>query len=260
MRQSIYVHDTPVRGEVRPFPRSADEKPDLLASLKAVPNWVGWKYVEAKGRLTKPPINVRTGRRADATDPATWADFDAARRYVEAHGLDGVGFCMCEALGMTAVDLDDCHDPAMGEITAWAWDVLHTLGFPRVYVEVSPSGTGLRLFVRGVLPERFRCVQIVRDAAGDEIGRIEAYTCEHYLTVSFDRLPHCTEFDVADGGDRLIQFGEKYLAANKPPTTPPAVVTKPATFDLPTDWIAEKVARNRKSSVWWNGGHHHGEG
>jgi len=46
-------------------------------------------------------------------------------------------------------DLDDCRDPETGEIQPWALDIVEDLDS---YTEVSPSETGLKVFVRGELP------------------------------------------------------------------------------------------------------------
>jgi putative DNA primase/helicase len=48
------------------------------------------------------------------------------------------------------IDLDGCRDPQTGVIEPWALEVVRLLDS---YTEVSPSGRGLHIWVRGFLPE-----------------------------------------------------------------------------------------------------------
>ena len=46
-------------------------------------------------------------------------------------------------------DLDHCRDPVSGEIDEWAWEIIRAIDS---YTEISPSGTGIRIFCYGKLP------------------------------------------------------------------------------------------------------------
>ncbi len=52
---------------------------------------------------------------------------------------------------MVGVDIDHCVNPETKEVEPWAEEVMQQLA---TYTEVSPSGTGLRLFGFGTLPGR----------------------------------------------------------------------------------------------------------
>ena len=54
--------------------------------------WVTWKWVDRKGKRTKPLYNARTGKLAKANDPSTWATFLAAMKAVRRGDFDGLGF------------------------------------------------------------------------------------------------------------------------------------------------------------------------
>ncbi|MCK8785228.1 hypothetical protein M0638_12615 [Roseomonas sp. NAR14] len=97
------------------------------------------------------PYAPRTGSRAKADDPATWARRreaeDWARRHVNGAG-GGVGIELGasdqhEGLAFGGVDLDTCRDPATGQIEPWALEVMERFAS---YTEVSPSGTGVKVF------------------------------------------------------------------------------------------------------------------
>jgi len=155
------------------LPVSATAIPD---QLKALPQWVTWRYtwLEDRQLWDKPPKRARTGKAASSTNPKTWSPFADALSAYERSDLDGVGFAPTEANGLVGVDLDHCRDPDTGVIEDWALAIVTRLD---TYAEVSPSGTGLRLWARGTLPPR-----------GRKKGHIEVYSHGHYLTVTGNHL------------------------------------------------------------------------
>jgi putative DNA primase/helicase len=51
---------------------------------------------------------------------------------------------------LCGVDLDGCLDSLTEEIEPWAWTIIEELDS---YTEISPSGKGVHVLVRAVLPE-----------------------------------------------------------------------------------------------------------
>ena len=122
--------------------------PSIPEELKALPNWVCWKVVIRKGKPTKPPVNPNTGKLADCSNPATWGTYDEALRYFEAHknnSIAGTGFEFANS-DFAGVDLDHCRDEKTGTTEPWAREIITKLNS---YTELSPSGTGFHIFVRG---------------------------------------------------------------------------------------------------------------
>ena len=113
----------------------------------------------------KIPHTPGTKRRADSTDSETWRSFEEAA----ADGR-GVGFVFTSGDPYTGVDLDKCRDPETGVVEPWAQEIAEDLDG---YVEVSPSGTGLHIIVRGKLP-----------IGNNRRGQIEAYSSERYFTMT----------------------------------------------------------------------------
>jgi putative DNA primase/helicase len=59
----------------------------------------------------------------------------------------GVGFVFHATLNPFAgIDLDGCRDPRTGVLAPWAQSIVAAFGS---YAEVSPSGTGVKIIVRG---------------------------------------------------------------------------------------------------------------
>ena len=141
---------------------SSEERPEVLrpdpknvpAELKARDQWIGWKQErredkEGVGKWTKVPVDPNSGRNARTNDPSTWGTFKQALDAQERYNLDGIGVVFSEDDPYTGVDLDDCRDPVTGKLDPWAAAYVERLAS---YTEVSPTGTGVKVWVKGKLP------------------------------------------------------------------------------------------------------------
>jgi hypothetical protein len=156
---------------------------NVPADLKAQARWIVWGYRWSpdKGKWDKPPADL-SGRIIDGTNPGNWHSFDEALGALHGvqpgpHQLDGIGLAMADEdseVALVAVDLDRCRDTATGDVAPWAMAIVEKFA---TYTEVSPSGTGLRLFCRGRLAP-----------AGRRKGPVEVYRKGHYLTVTGQTL------------------------------------------------------------------------
>jgi hypothetical protein len=116
--------------------------PAALQPLTQKPNWVGWRWEWRKDKYTKPPFQPRDPAMfAKADDAGTWGTYAAALVAYQSTKVEGIGYNDRDELGI--VDLDDCIDPKTGKIDAWAQQEIDAaMG---CYVEVTPSGRGLRI-------------------------------------------------------------------------------------------------------------------
>lgn len=147
----------------------------IPAELRNLPQWLAWREeLRQDGTKTKPPKNPHTGLPASPTNPNDWGTFEEAVAAVERHRLDGIGFALTSENGIVGIDLDKCRNPETGELTRMAEQIV---GLCASYTEISPSGCGLRIFVRGELPED-----------GRRQGGFEIYKSARYLTVTGDQL------------------------------------------------------------------------
>jgi putative DNA primase/helicase len=146
----------------RLLPVKAESIPE---ELRVRPQWVVWKALGDKPE--KVPHSARTGRKASSTDLLTWGTFEEALQAYENGEYDGVGFVFSSADPFTGVDLDDCVDED-GEIALWAMEIVRYFDS---YTELSATGTGLHIIVRGNVPNRRK-------------GDLEVYSSKRFFTVT----------------------------------------------------------------------------
>lgn len=158
----VSIQDSPLKA----LPVEPDGIPE---ELKRRPQWVNWKYARDGKKWTKHPYNPRTERKASSTDLLTWSTFAETLEAYEAGTYSGVGFMFCSGDPYVGVDLDSCIDPETGEIAPWATQIVEGLDS---YTELSPSGVGIHVIVKGKAPSPLK-----RD-------RIEMYSIERYFTIT----------------------------------------------------------------------------
>ena len=165
--------------------------------LKSYAQFCNWKYEQRDGNQTKVPYIPGTTRRASVSDPATFAAFDAA---ASATDYDGIGIRVSGRV--VGIDLDHCVED--GNLLPWAQPIVDR--FKDTYIEISPSGTGLRIFC--LLPDGFTYdTQTYYIKHGD----IEVYIPGHtnrFLTVTGNAL---TEADVAETAEALVWLLDAYI-------------------------------------------------
>jgi putative DNA primase/helicase len=166
---------------------TAEPHPDaplrlVPTELKAKPNWVRWKLEAVNGRLTKVPYQLN-GYKASCADTATWNSYENIIADAVITDREGVGV-MTDGTWI-GFDLDGCRNPETSEIAPWAKRVVESLG---TYTEITPSGTGVRAYALGTLPDGARRFSMAGSAGfGDKVG-IEVYSGQRYFTVTGNRL------------------------------------------------------------------------
>lgn len=160
-------------------PSSLPDLPALL-ELQAKPQWVAWRLKDVQAadgttKKTKPPVNPKIGGGASHSDPTTWGTYAQARVFALSRKMAGVGFVLSEDDGYTGVDLDKCRDAQTGVIEPWAAEIV---AFAETYTEISPSGTGIRMIVRGKVEATVKC----------DPAHVEVYRSQRYLTVTGNHI------------------------------------------------------------------------
>lgn len=119
--------------------------------LAALPIWLPWKAHRDGDRTRKVPVDFQTGRPVSHKDPNARLSFEEVLLHLHGLRATGIGVSLTVDIRppLTVVDLDNCVDQQTGEISEAARGVMARLDS---YTELSPSGTGLHIFVIGAKP------------------------------------------------------------------------------------------------------------
>ena len=143
--------------------------------LKTIDRWMPFRFVwnDHSQKYGKVPHHIN-GYKGSKSNPRHWVSFEHAAAAVAAGRFDGIGFVLWEDDDIIAVDIDSCI--VDGEPNALARSIIERLN---TYTEYSPSGKGLRLFLRG---------RIQRNHNSKQHG-LELYHHASYVTVTGQHLP-----------------------------------------------------------------------
>jgi putative DNA primase/helicase len=174
---------------------------NIPTELRAESDWVCWRMewregADGKeGKWTKVPYDARTGSHAKSNTPSTWSPFDVALAAYQnpANKYDGIGFMLADSRpksgGLIGVDLDHVVDSSSHTFRDWEETQRGKNWMPTIpppmqvvdcldsYSEFSPSGTGVRIFIKGRLWDK-----------GRKQGALEVYDCGRFLTVTGHRI------------------------------------------------------------------------
>ena len=208
--------------------------------------WVAWKYIERGGKPTKAPINPHNGSLAASTDAATWGSFaEAIEACRHDASLAGVGFVFTPDDPYCGVDLDDCVDPATGQLKPWAASFVALLDS---YAEVSPSGTGVKVFLKANKPGQ-RCRR------GFEDGEVEIYDRDRFFTVTGQRLGQSSnevqlKQEALDEVYRSVFGDDECDGLANSPNAPAPQPSDDGSIELDDNQIVELASTQRRSGSW----------
>jgi RecA-family ATPase len=169
-------------GNSNPFEKSSQEVlPRVLPvrlngipqELKDIPRWVMWKLIKrskpnGEKAWTKMPLAIDGGP-GSSTNSRTWSTYnEVCDALIMGKGFDGIGLVL--GADVQGIDLDDCRSPD-GSLTELATEMLDRVDG---YAEVSPSGTGIKIFAR---------TNLDRSRTKKELG-VELYREGRYFTVT----------------------------------------------------------------------------
>lgn len=139
---------------------------NIPCELKCINRWIVWKGKKVPYNPNHPM------RKASVANPSTWGSFEQTKSIYDKGGWGGVGFVLVQD-GLVGIDIDKCIKD--GKPDHNALNILTELCTK--YIEISPSGNGLRAFGYGPTLERGR--------RGIAQGvNVELYSKGRYLTVT----------------------------------------------------------------------------
>ena len=176
--------------------QAAQNVPD---ELRERAQWVGWSLIQGEGdaKPRKVPLDPKAaprfeGRVASHSNPETWGTFDETCEGTEKYGFTGIGYVFAADDPYCGFDFDRVRRPVTitardGSISVESFvidsgaQVAIDKIAPYGYCEISPSGTGLHIILRGTLPRK----QAKRTMPGG--WSVEAYSAERYFTITGEK-------------------------------------------------------------------------
>lgn len=166
-----------------------EELQAIPADLRAWHRWVLWRNESRNDKPTKLPFYMpddETGieQPAKSNDPSTWMPFDHVVQLLEdmPDKWKGIGFVFEEGSGFLGIDLDGCVNAQTGKVEPWAREIIKGISS---YTEYSPSGTGVKIFMRGKSPfDKGKNRKIDAPKVSDKDPGIEIYDKLRYFAVT----------------------------------------------------------------------------
>ena len=179
---------------------------DFPQELLAMPRWVCWQRQPDPKHPDKPrkvPMAADGRGNAKVNAPKTWGTYEQAASTLAQRSYSGLGFML--GAGIIGVGIDHCV--VEGEISPFAQEIMAQLP---TYTELSPSGTGLHMLMRGEMPQ------------GRRKGQLEIYGDGRYFTVTGQSVGENKElFDGTQAVEALLQ---RYMASTPPHKAPVSVL------------------------------------
>ena len=133
--------------------------------------WVVWNAEKAGGRTTKIPYSI-TGKKASSTDESTWTTYEKAKAASEF--FSGIGVVFTPDQTLLGIDID--HVVEDGKVIGeHAKAITKLIKEADSYTEISPSGTGLHIYLHLTGPLALEA---------NRHSPFEAYTSGRYFTFS----------------------------------------------------------------------------
>lgn len=214
---------------------------NIPAELVNLPRWVVWKLLpnNEPGKPPKKfPFDPKNGRTAKPGQPETWGTFAQALEALQAGDYTGLGFELAGD-GIVGIDLDHVIDPATGQMGEEARQIVDRLDS---YTEISPSGTGVHILVKGHIP---------KDGKRNIPKGFEVYQNKRYLTVT--GKPWGPLRPLQPRQEALDWFYSAYFPDSGNPDPPRgSKPTVPARAPSP-DYLSVGLERDPAFSALWNG-------
>ncbi|MFP9062508.1 hypothetical protein ACLI4R_18575 [Natrialbaceae archaeon A-chndr2] len=177
--------------------------PIIPEPLRTRDQWICWEEIPQNGKKTKIPLDPNKEAYASVKSDQTWSDLTTALEHHYSHQetSDGIGFVFTSTDPLVGICLPHSRNPETGRPTEQAKTIIDQL---HSYTEVSPSGTGYHILVRGELPagqnkgegvelvDRERFFAVTGDHVSGTPSTIE------YRTQELEKIYHAYIRDVTD--------------------------------------------------------------
>ncbi|CAB4158620.1 Primase, C-terminal 2 [uncultured Caudovirales phage] len=183
------------------------------AELRELQGWLIWRFEQDPDNPNGKPLKVpyyadggkRHGKQGGIDDRGRMTTFAAARDAAARRGFTGIGLALMPEFGITALDFDNCVD-AQGKLPPEIEQIAS-----QTYAEYSPSGMGVRAFVRGSYGNR------KSPSEGNPYG-FEVFTSNGFVTFTGNAMPYTDLLGLEDTIADLDALVAPLCAARFPAT------------------------------------------
>lgn len=191
--------------------------------------WVLWRLEDGK----KKPYSANYNGLASTIKPHTWAYYSRALQVKEYSGDDynGLGYVFAEGDGLVFIDLDHCIDDS-GNFSAFAEEVINLM--PKTYMEISQSGNGLHILVKGTIERAYKS------------DKLEIYAKGRYMAFTGNYL------EAAEPAPAQEAINELFKRYSLEPVQPEEIESEPMRDDDETILRRARSGRNGAifSALW----------
>lgn len=151
---------------------------NIPVELRAYPQWVVWRLEDTESGLpTKVPYSPLNSRHANVNDASTWAQYDQAIAALSSGWWSGIGFVLTDKDPFGFIDLDAPKKPDGSPVPPDEYEIVMNRQRSIYnefdsYAELSPSGKGLHIIIKGSLPN------------GRKRSSIEVYSNSRFMTMT----------------------------------------------------------------------------
>jgi hypothetical protein len=208
--------------------------------LRRIPQWLLWRKEKSGGKPGKVPYRP-DGRRASTTKPTDRFTFSTVINTLGKGYYTGVGFVFTAEDPYVGIDLDNCIDEC-GHVAPEAQAIIDALDS---YTEVSPSGRGVKIWVKGQLPWDGKRTKKV-----DGFEAIECYQSGRYFTVTGNLLSG-TRGEIRKAQRELDAIVNRYFAdkeASKPQSPAKSTTSINAGFRGTDEALLQAIRRSKSGA------------
>lgn len=213
-------------------------------------NYDQWVAAKTSGEEKQPILPWTASGQTNWNNPANQTDFNTAKAAVEGYENREIGFVFAADDPFVFVDFDDARDPATGHVDPAVADLIERA---ESYADVSTSGTGLHVIVRGRLPDETKKVD---GAIGDNEASIEIYDNNRLGVMTGQHLVS-TPQQCHEQQALITEVAGQYRSRSQ--STPDEALEEPThsreeveqirkTTDLDTIWDA--IKQTRPADIW----------
>ncbi|EMD17084.1 hypothetical protein HMPREF9943_00647 [Eggerthia catenaformis OT 569 = DSM 20559] len=145
---------------------------NIPIELRQYKQWLWFKKIrrvdlKGKEKILKLPVSPITLKSSNWNNKENWADFETAVNNIESSGCDGLSFVLSRDDPFVCIDLDNVEENILK---------MFQTDFSDTYKEISQSGKGIHIFVRGQIEKNFN----------NQIEKVEMYQENRCIAMTGD--------------------------------------------------------------------------